>query len=160
MQNLDLGLSLEQKPEEVSKLSRDCCGMMQHFLRRDVIVPADCKVVAKAAKKKEEADMIEVVVERTGEAAFRVLLKQVQEGIERGTAIADQDLEDLQRFLYLAAADIEDTAKECLKQLAAKSGPSAPKKAKSVAASSSTAGSSSAQLKKDAAKNAARAMFS
>ena len=123
------------------------------------VVPADCKVVAKAAKKKEEADMIEVVVVRTGEAAFRVLLKQVQEGIERGTAIADQDLEDLQRFQYLAAADIDETVKDCLKQLSGKSGPSAPKKAKSAAAASSTAASSSAQLKKDAAKTAARAMF-
>ena len=144
LQQLSLSLPMECKQEEVSKMSRDCVNMFGHFLVRKV-----------EGQVEGEGGEVQEVLHVSGEKAFRQLLKCLKSALEAGGEAAEQDIQDIVQFRYLAAADIVAEVGEVVSQVQ-KTLPPAEKKAKTSAAESK----GSAADSKGTARKSALAMFS
>ena len=155
---LSQGHPLEFKSDEVSKLSRDCVNLLQHFLRRTLpMEQAD----GKDKNGIETADDAAApVMEVTGEAAYRNILGLAVFAVAGSwEGVQPQDLEDLVCFRHLAAADISELAVATIQQLQCKTPPEKKAKAVACTTASSASANGTAPHKKSLAKQAAEAMF-
>ena len=125
-------------------MSRDCVNMFGHFLVRKV-----------EGQVEGEGGEVQEVLHVSGEKAFRQLLKTLKSALEAGGEAAEQDIQDIVQFRYLAAADIVAEVGEVVSQVQ-KTLPPAEKKAKTSAAESK----GSAADSKGTARKSALAMFS
>ena len=161
LQSLNMGISLEVRQQEVSKLTRDCIALFQHFLRR----PAEAGKPPKQGKADKTA-AVEGVAEITGEKAYRQILEQAASAIGSAKPVPAQDFADLVTFRYLATADMTQKTTDVIAQLQTSAGPDSKKLKTGAASSSSTgasdsAGSAAAPKKaKEVAQQSALAMFS
>ena len=146
LQQLHLGLPLDVKLESMSQLARDCVVLFAHFLVRP-----------SAAEKGKFV---------SGYAAFKTLLKGIEDDLAAAAPVPQQDFQDLCLFRFLAQSDNSarmETAIEAL-QTAQPAEKKAKKASASEASSSTCAPSASASTAaKDRAtrsKAAAMAYFS
>ena len=138
------------KQGELSKLSRDCLALFQHFLRRG----EKSKGKGKSKGEGEGGDVVEVA-EVAGEAAYKQILAGAVAALAKNTEVEAADLRDLVVYRWLATADIAEAAAEAIAAIQGAQPPDA-KKHKATGAASSAAGSAS---KPSIAKTAALAMF-